>query len=189
MKAKYEKDLAAWPDKAKAAKAEGKPPPRKPRDPVALRDRKGDVGGLFNGKIAPLIPYAIRGALWYQGEANSNGTKALYYEHQLPLLVKDWRARWGYEFPFAWVQLPNFTKPGDGWSAGARGGIEDAQAAEDRHGDHGRRRRSEGHSPEEQAGGGPAAGEVGAWGPSMAGRARRADRCPRDTRSRAPRSS
>jgi sialate O-acetylesterase len=115
LKAKYQKDLAAWPEKAKQAKAEGRTPPRKPEDPAALRARKGNVGGLFNGKIAPLIPFAIRGALWYQGEANSNGFKAKYYQHQLPLLVSDWRARWGYEFPFAWVQLPNFTKPDVGW--------------------------------------------------------------------------
>jgi sialate O-acetylesterase len=115
LKARYEKDLAAWPEKVKQAKAEGKPAPRKPQDPVAQRERKGNVGGLFNGKIAPLIPFAIRGALWYQGEANSNGTKSLFYQYQLPLLVNDWRKRWGYEFPFAWVQLPNFTKADDGW--------------------------------------------------------------------------
>lgn len=114
-KAKYEKDLAAWKEKSKAAKAAGTKAPAAPRDPVALRDRKGDVGGLFNGKIAPLIPYAIRGALWYQGEANSQDPKAPFYEHQLPLLVRDWRAKWGYEFPFAWVQLPNFTRAGEGW--------------------------------------------------------------------------
>ncbi|MEQ1854562.1 MAG: sialate O-acetylesterase, partial [Chthoniobacteraceae bacterium] len=114
-KAVYEKQLAKWKETAKAAKAEGKPVPRAPRDPVALRERKGNVGGLFNGKIAPLIPYAIRGALWYQGEANTNGDKPPFYEHQLALLVTDWRKRWGYEFPFAWVQLPNFVRPGDGW--------------------------------------------------------------------------
>jgi len=107
-KAVYEKQLAAWKEAAKQAKAEGQAAPRAPRDPVALRGRKGDVGGLFNGKIAPLIPYAIRGTLWYQGEANSTPEKAPYYQHQLPLLVKDWRARWGAEFPFAWAQLPNY---------------------------------------------------------------------------------
>ena len=114
-KAKYETDLAKWKEAAKTAKAEGKPAPRAPQDPVALRARKGNVGGLFNGKIAPLIPYAIRGALWYQGEANTSDTKAPYYRHQLALLVNDWRKRWGSELPFAWVQLPNFTRPGDGW--------------------------------------------------------------------------
>jgi sialate O-acetylesterase len=70
-KAKFEKDKARWAEAAKKARAEGKPVPRAPRDPVALRERKSHIGGLFNGKIAPLIPYAIRGALWYQGEANS----------------------------------------------------------------------------------------------------------------------
>lgn len=114
-KAKYEKELADWKAKAKQAKADGKNAPRPPRDPVALRERKGNVGGLFNGKIAPLIPYAIRGALWYQGEANTAGEKAQYYAAQLSLLVTDWRKRWGTDFPFAWVQLPNFSRPGDGW--------------------------------------------------------------------------
>ena len=114
-KAAYEAQLARWKEASKAAKAEGKPVTRAPQDPVALRARKGNVGGLFNGKIAPLIPYAIRGALWYQGEANTSGDKPPFYEHQLALLVTDWRKRWGAEFPFAWVQLPNFSRPGDGW--------------------------------------------------------------------------
>jgi len=76
---------------------------------------RSSTGGLFNGKISPLIPYAIRGALWYQGEANSTPAKAPLYEHQLPLLIRDWRARWGYDFPFAWVQLPNFLGAGRDW--------------------------------------------------------------------------
>ena len=114
-KAKYEKELAEYREDAKVAKAAGKPVPRAPRDPVALRERKGNAGGLFNGKIAPLIPYAVRGMLWYQGEANTTDTKANFYQHQLPLLVNDWRKRWGSEIPFAWVQLPNFTRPGEGW--------------------------------------------------------------------------
>jgi len=114
-KAKYEKELAQWKEEAKKAKAEGKPVTRAPQDPVALRARKKNVGGLFNGKIAPLIPYAIRGALWYQGEANTTPEKAPFYQHQLALLVTDWRKRWDHQFPFAWVQLPNFTRPGEGW--------------------------------------------------------------------------
>lgn len=114
-KAVFDKQLAAWKEAAKKAKAAGKPVPRAPRDPVALHERKGNVGGLYNGKIVPLIPYAIRGALWYQGEANSNGDKGRFYQHQLPLLVKDWRTRWGHEFPFAWVQLPSFGANKEGW--------------------------------------------------------------------------
>lgn len=114
--ADYEKEKAAWAVKAKAARAAGKPAPRAPRDPVALHERKKDIGGLFNGKIAPLVPYAVRGFLWYQGEANSVMERAPYYRHLLGLLVQDWRKRWGAETaPFAWVQLPNFESRGEGW--------------------------------------------------------------------------
>jgi sialate O-acetylesterase len=116
-KAKFEQDDAKWREAAKKAKAEGKPAPKRPQDPVALAERKGNVGGLFNGKIAPLVPYAIRGALWYQGEANSTPEKAPFYHAQLSLLVSDWRKLWGYDFPFAWVQLPNFGGPGRDWPA------------------------------------------------------------------------
>ena len=111
----YKKQLETWTEEAKKARAAKQPVPRKPADPAAARARKGNVGGLYNGMIAGLIPYAIHGALWYQGEANSTADKAPFYQYQLPLLVKDWRKRWGYDFPFAWVQLPNFGNRGNGW--------------------------------------------------------------------------
>jgi sialate O-acetylesterase len=114
-KAKYETDVAKWKEAGAKAKAEGRPAPRRPIDPASVAERKGNLGGLFNGKIAPLIPYAIRGALWYQGEANSTPERAGFYHHQLSLLVTDWRKRWGYDFPFAWVQLPNFGAVGRDW--------------------------------------------------------------------------
>ena len=114
-KALYATQLDAWKEAVKKARELKQPIPRKPVDPIAKRGRKGDVGGLYNGMIAGLIPYAIRGALWYQGEANSTTEKAPYYQYQLPLLVKDWRHRWGYDFPFAWAQLPNFNHRGDAW--------------------------------------------------------------------------
>lgn len=114
-KAQYEKQLAQWTEATKAARAAKKPLPRKPRDPVDTFKRKGDIGGLFNGKISPLVPYTIRGAIWYQGEANSPDEKAPFYQAQLAALARDWRTRWADEFFFAWVQLPNFTRPGNGW--------------------------------------------------------------------------
>ncbi|MES2692357.1 MAG: sialate O-acetylesterase [Verrucomicrobiota bacterium] len=104
--------------KASFGPAKSETPPSKKvstKKAEAEATRKGGPGDLFNGKIAPLIPYAIRGALWYQGEANTTPAKAPYYEHQLKLLVQDWRARWGYEFPFAWAQLPNFSGAGRDW--------------------------------------------------------------------------
>ena len=95
------------------AKAEGKPaltPPRKPSEP---RIDQNHPATLFNGKINPLIPYAIRGAIWYQGESNAGGEGAKSYGLQLQTLIIDWRARWGEgDFPFAYVQLPNFNSRG-----------------------------------------------------------------------------
>ncbi|MDZ7291793.1 MAG: sialate O-acetylesterase [candidate division KSB1 bacterium] len=62
---------------------------------------------LYNAMIAPLVPYAIRGAIWYQGESNAG--RAHQYRTLFPLLIKDWRARWGQgDFSFLFVQLANF---------------------------------------------------------------------------------
>lgn len=62
---------------------------------------------LYNGAIAPLVPFAIKGAIWYQGESNTNNPAQ--YRQVLPALIKDWRARFGVgDFPFLIVQLANF---------------------------------------------------------------------------------
>jgi len=79
------------------------------------------AGGLYQTMIAPLVPYAIRGAIWYQGEANAKRSPASYAA-KLPGLIRGWRKVWGQgEFPFYYVQLPNFKAPqtepvqDDGW--------------------------------------------------------------------------
>jgi len=62
---------------------------------------------LHNAMIAPLQPYAIRGAIWYQGEANNGAPQA--YRHLLPATIADWRAGWGQgDFPFLFVQIAPF---------------------------------------------------------------------------------
>lgn len=71
---------------------------------------------LYNGMIAPLMPYAIRGVIWYQGE--NNVWYAEQYRTLFPLMIKDWRARWGIgDFPFYFCQLANYhdhkNAPGD----------------------------------------------------------------------------
>lgn len=114
-KADYAQALEKYKVAKAKAKADGKAAPRPPRDPVAMSERKTSYGQLFNGKVAPLVPYTLKGMLWYQGEANSADTRAPLYAHQLSALVTDWRARWGDELPFAWVQLPNFNRAGEGW--------------------------------------------------------------------------
>ena len=66
-------------------------------------------GGLFNGMIAPLVPYAMRGVIWYQGEGNAG--RAWQYRKLLPTLIRRWRSAWQQdELPFLVVQLPNFGK-------------------------------------------------------------------------------
>lgn len=62
---------------------------------------------LFNAMLNPLIPYAIKGAIWYQGESNAG--QAFQYRDLMPLMITDWRNRWGYDFPFYMVQLASFT--------------------------------------------------------------------------------
>jgi sialate O-acetylesterase len=63
--------------------------------------------GLFNGEIAPLLNYTIKGVIWYQGEANTR--KPLEYQKLFPTMVADWRQRWGEgDFPFLYVQLASF---------------------------------------------------------------------------------
>ena len=116
--ANYEKQKAAWQAAAETAKAEGKKPANAPRAPVDPKMDAHRPANLFNGKIAPLIPYAIRGAIWYQGESNADTVeRGAAYRTQLPLMIADWRKRWGSEFPFAWVQLPDFVAhDSDGWA-------------------------------------------------------------------------
>ncbi len=68
---------------------------------------------LFDDMIAPLIPYAIKGAIWYQGESNG-GTKlaASTYKSKLKSMIDDWRYRWGQgDFPFIQVELAAFREP------------------------------------------------------------------------------
>lgn len=61
---------------------------------------------LYNGMIAPLVGYNLKGVIWYQGENNTS--QAYAYRNLFPLMIKDWRKQWGYDFPFIWVQLANF---------------------------------------------------------------------------------
>jgi len=87
-------------------------PINKPRTPVTrLTDPSRDqhfATVCFNGMLNPVIPYAIRGALWYQGESICWGTRGLsLYGHVQKTMIQDWRARWGEGvFPFYLVQLP-----------------------------------------------------------------------------------
>jgi sialate O-acetylesterase len=120
--APYHEAMTKWNADAAAAKATGadappkpapaRPEPKKP-DPPTINPHK--FGNLFDTMIAPLIPYALKGVIWYQGESNADepGRYALYF----PGLIEAWRRQWNqpgdagnpvHDFPFIYVQLPNF---------------------------------------------------------------------------------
>jgi len=64
-------------------------------------------GGMYNAMIAPVKPFAIRGATWYQGESNV-GIGLAYYD-KMKALIEGWRQVWGYDFPFYFVQIAPFS--------------------------------------------------------------------------------
>ncbi len=113
LSADYPKKLAAWKLAVEHGTAGIKDKPWSPGSTIAHIRRKGPPAGLYNGKIVNLAPFTLRGILWYQGESNA-GNPGLYHK-QLTQLVTSWRMLWNDEMPFAWVQLPNFTSPGEGW--------------------------------------------------------------------------
>jgi sialate O-acetylesterase len=84
------------------AKAAGKPAPKAPvlSDPSTSKQRPC---GLYNAMIAPLQPYPLAGAIWYQGEANSG--RATQYLTLFPAMIGNWREAWGDPFPFLFVQI------------------------------------------------------------------------------------
>jgi sialate O-acetylesterase len=98
----YRKQLADYEAKAAAAKAAGKQAPRRPGSPWK-------AGELYNGMIAPLLPYAIKGAIWYQGESNAG--RAAQYRQLFPTMIRNWRQDWRLgDLTFLEVQLAPFMK-------------------------------------------------------------------------------
>jgi len=77
------------------------------------KGNKEKNGEMYNGMVAPLVPLAIRGALWYQGESNMD--EGMLYCHRMHALIKGWRKAWGQgDFPFGFVQLAPHNYGGDG---------------------------------------------------------------------------
>ena len=83
-----------------------------PELPVNTATEPNFPSFLYNAMIHPLVGYGIRGAIWYQGEANV--ARAAQYGDLLPLMIRDWRNRWGNDFPFYIVQLANYMKVQEG---------------------------------------------------------------------------
>jgi len=104
-KADYDAALEKWKEDEKAAKEAGKPAPPQPRAPQG-NTAVGSPAALYNGMIAPLTPYTIRGAIWYQGESNAGNARL--YRKLFPTMILSWRRAWNAEFPFLFVQLASY---------------------------------------------------------------------------------
>ena len=104
----HKQKLVEWKQAAEKAKADGKKSPRRPREPFGPGNPHSPAG-LYNAMIAPLIPYGIQGAIWYQGESNAG--RAYQYRTLFGGMIKNWRDDWGRgKFSFLFVQLANFMK-------------------------------------------------------------------------------
>lgn len=112
--------LHAWEAAVQVARAQGTPLPPKPQPTGRRPADPGNEGApttLFNGMINPLIPYALKGVIWYQGEANVMDGAA--YAGLFRAMIRDWRQRWGQaDLPFLFVQLAGY---GPGPTDGTRG--------------------------------------------------------------------
>lgn len=120
--ARYKSALAEWEAAAEKAKAAGKNVPRKPGAPRNPHEDQHNPALLYNGMVAPLVPYAMKGVTWYQGE--SNGYNSALYLELMKTLIADWRRAWSEgskgagaegstptEFPFLSVQLAGYRAP------------------------------------------------------------------------------
>lgn len=106
----FKESMEKWKQSVSAGEAVPRPAPnitaRKPQAP----DKNFSVPTvLFNGMVNPLIPFGITGVIWYQGEADAYPKFDELYAKLFPVMIQDWRSRWGQgDFPFLYVQLPNY---------------------------------------------------------------------------------
>lgn len=134
---KWEKEHAEWEQARKQPQAQpeagknegGSHVKAEPKRPGAPGENPGMPTVLFNGMIAPIVPYGIKGAIWYQGESNAGNPKE--YRVLFPAMISDWRTHWSEgDFPFLWVQLANFMAREANPTQGSAGwpGLREAQA-------------------------------------------------------------
>ncbi len=122
--AEHLRKLAVWKKAMAKAKTVNRKLPRRPWRELDPHKDKNYPGNLYRGMIAPIVPYSIKGVIWYQGESNAfMPGRAEYYNVQLKNLIENWRSDWrNKKLPVYFVQLPNFksarTEPNEektGW--------------------------------------------------------------------------
>ena len=118
----HKKQLAEWEEKKKAAAAAGKKFKQRQPRPIPDPAKSNRIPStLYNGMIAPLVPYAVKGAIWYQGESNAKYQNDNYQKH-FTALIEGWRTAWAQDrLDFYFCQLAQFRDPAktpldnDGW--------------------------------------------------------------------------
>jgi sialate O-acetylesterase len=137
VKPNFDSAMKDWSAAAATAKAAGEPEPKRPqpahpapREPDNPLGRPNVPSSLFNGMIAPLIPFALKGVIWYQGESNANNAASgLEYAGLFPRMINDWRERWGEDdLPFLFVQIAGFHLPPTTPSEGSFAWLRESQA-------------------------------------------------------------
>ncbi|HKX83609.1 MAG TPA: sialate O-acetylesterase [Pyrinomonadaceae bacterium] len=109
VRVEYDAAIKKWREAAESAKAAGVRPSPSPSVPDALRDYR-IASSIYDRMVEPLIPFAVKGFIWYQGESNEG--RAEQYGILLPVMIKAWRERWAADhLPFGIVQLPNYRSP------------------------------------------------------------------------------
>jgi sialate O-acetylesterase len=104
---KYKQELKAWESDTISGKTSNIKTPKAPQGP----GDKNEPASIFNGIVAPLSKYKIKGVLWYQGEANAYEKTAYPYRLLLKALIRDWRNKWGQgDLPFLIAQLSTLYK-------------------------------------------------------------------------------
>ncbi len=119
--AAYKVSIEKWKVASKKAKANKKKAPRYPKKKESPDMARTLPSTLYNGLIAPVVQYGIKGAIWYQGESNQ-GSHSDEYAKYFTTMIKEWRTLWGQgDFPFYYAQLAAFNNPNkepidnDGW--------------------------------------------------------------------------
>jgi len=124
----YEEKKPAYEAAVAAAKAAGTKPPAKLNPPQPVGNNPYLASVLWNSMISPLLPYPIRGVIWYQGEANAK--RAEKYEALLSSMIRAWRKAWKLgDFPFLLVQLADFNNDPEGAAGTSWARLRDAQTA------------------------------------------------------------
>jgi sialate O-acetylesterase len=104
---RFEYQFTHWKQASEMAERAGDPVPQPPKVPDDPRQNPNRPGALYNGMIAPITPYVIKGVVWYQGESNTD--RPAQYAVLFPELIRSWRHAWGQgDFPFLFVQLTSW---------------------------------------------------------------------------------